>query len=150
MFWDFFTVFGPGSLIPIEGMMSSDKYKDILANYSLPILSDSDSRAGRVFEQDLAPYHTSKKMQTFFAKTGINLLDWPGNSPDLNPIKNLWAIIKRKLSKYDCSTKTSLIETIIRIWYYDEELKKMCCNLVHSMPKRVSMIIKSKGGHMKY
>ena len=52
-FWGFFTVFGPGSLIPIKGMMNSDKYKDILANYLLPILSDSDFRAGRVFQKDL-------------------------------------------------------------------------------------------------
>ena len=150
MFWGFFTVFGAGSLIPIEGMMSSNKYKDILANYLLPSLSDSDSRARRVFQQDLAPCHTSKKMQTFCAKTVIYLLDWPGNSPDLNPIENLWAIIKRKLSKYDCSTKTSLIEVITRIRYNDKELKKMCCNFVHSMSKRMSIIIKSKGGHIKY
>ena len=130
--------------------MNSDKYKDILANYLLPILSDSDFLAGRVFQQDLSPCHTLKKMQTFFAQTGITLLDWPGNSPDLSPIKNLWAIIKRKLSKYNCSTKTSLIAAIIRIGYHDEELKKMCCNLVHSMSKRVAMTIKSKGGHIKY
>ena len=76
--------------------------------------------------------------------------DWPGNSPELSPIENLRATIKRKLSKYDCSTKTSLIEAIIRIGYHNEELKKMCCNLVHSMPKRVSMAIKSKEGHIKY
>ena len=69
----FFTVFRPRSLIPIEEMINSDKYKNILGNYLLPILSDSDSQAGRVFQQDLAPCHTSKKMQTFFAKTGINL-----------------------------------------------------------------------------
>ena len=67
--------FGPGILIPIEGMMNSDKYKDILANYLLPILSDCNSRAGRFLQQDLAPSHNSKKMQSFFAKTGINLLD---------------------------------------------------------------------------
>ena len=69
--------FGPGSLIPIEGMMNLDKYKDILANYLLLILSDSDSRAGRVFQQDLAPCHTSKKVQNSFGQTGIKLLDWP-------------------------------------------------------------------------
>ena len=78
------------------------------------------------------------------------MLDWPGNSPDLNPMENLWATIKQKLFKYDCSTKISLIEAIIRIWYNKEEQKKMCCNLVQSLPKRVSMIIKSKGGHIKY
>ena len=113
--------------------MNSDEYKDILANYLLPILCDSDFRAGRVFQQDLTPCHISKKMQTFFAQTGITLLDWHGNSPGLNPIENLWVIIKRNLSKYDYSTKISLIEAITRIWYHDKELKKMCCNLVDLM-----------------
>ena len=130
--------------------MNSDKYKGILGNYWLPILSDSDFQSGRVFQQDLSPCHTSKKIQTFFVQTGITLLDWPRKSLDLSPIENLWATIKRKLFKYDCSTKTSLIEVIIRIGYHDKELKKMCCNLVHSMPKRVSMTIKSKGGHIKH
>ena len=66
MFWGFFTVFGPGSFIPIE-RMNSDKYKDILANYLLPILSDSDSRAERVFKQNLAPCHISKNANLFCA-----------------------------------------------------------------------------------
>ena len=130
--------------------MNSDKYKNILANYLLPILFNGDSLAGKVFQQNLAPCHISKKMQTFFAQTSITLLDWPGNSPDLSSIENLWATIKRKLSKYDCSTKILLIEAIIRIWYHDEQLKKRCCNLVRSLPKRVSIVIKWKGGFIKY
>ena len=75
--------------------MNLDKYKDILANYLLPILSNSDSQARRVFQQDLLPYHISKKMQTFFVQTSITLLDWPGNSPDLNPIKNLMTVLQK-------------------------------------------------------
>ena len=46
--------------------------------------------------------------------------------------------------------KILLIEAIVRIWYHEKELKEMCCNLVHSMPKRVLMIIKLKGGYIKY
>jgi len=34
------------------------------------------------------------------------MLDWPGNSPDHNPIDNLWAIVNGILSKHNCSTKT--------------------------------------------
>ena len=49
-------------------------------------------------------------MQTFFAQTSITLLDWHGYSPNLIPIENLWEIIKRKLSKYECFMKALLIE----------------------------------------
>ena len=56
------------------------------------------------FQQDLAPCRCSKKTQNFLNQSGINVLGWTGNSPYLNPIKNLWAIIKRKLCKHNCST----------------------------------------------
>ena len=50
-----------------------------------------------------------QKMRTFFEEKDITILDWPGNSPDLNPIKNLRAIIKRRIDKTDCSTVQKLI-----------------------------------------
>ena len=70
--------------------------------------------------------------------------------PDLNPIENLWAIIKKRLQKYDCTTKSKLIEGIIQIWYHDEELQNLCSKLVDSMPIRVAMLINAKGGHIIY
>ena len=42
-----------------------------------------------VFTQDGVPCHRSKVATTFLAKDKIKVLDWPGNSPDLNPIENL-------------------------------------------------------------
>ena len=78
-------------------------------------------------------------------------MDWPGNSPDLNPVENLWAIVKRKLSKHNRSTKTLINEAIISIWYHDDELKKICSNLVQPAPTLISMVLKPKpkGGHIK-
>ena len=103
-----------------------------------------------VFQQDLAPCHTSKKMRTVFEENGLTTLDWPGNSPDLNPIENLWAIIKKRIAKMDCSTMEKLISAIIRTWYHDEEIAKICSILVDSMPNRVALVIKERGGHTKY
>ena len=47
--------------------------------------------------QDGAPCHCSKLVSDFLYKN-IKTLDWPGNSPDLNPIKNSWAILKDKVA----------------------------------------------------
>ena len=49
------------------------------------------------FQEDLAPAHTAKSTKTCFSDHGITVLDWPANSPDLNPIENLWGIAKRKM-----------------------------------------------------
>jgi len=74
----------------------------------------------------------------FFKESKLSVLEWPGNSSDLSPIENVWAILKKRLQKYDCTTKSKLIEGIIQIWYHDEELQNLCSNVLHSMPTRVA------------
>src|ERR1051325_10060431 len=52
-----------------------------------------------IFQQDGAPCHTAKVCQKWFKDNNLRLLSWPGNSPDLNPIKNLWAWLKILVSQ---------------------------------------------------
>ena len=80
----------------------------------------------------------------------IKVLEWPGNSPDLNPIENLWSICKQRLRTMDCISKEKLIQHLIQAWYKNPQILKDCSKLVDSMPKRIKMLLNNRGGHIMY
>ncbi len=55
--------------------------------------------ADLIFQLDLAPAHTAKSTKSWLNDHGVGVLDWPANSPDLNPIENLWGIVKKMRNK---------------------------------------------------
>jgi len=86
----------------------------------------------------------------FLAENNIETLRWPPQSPDMNPIENLWAIIKAKRQKkYGVpTTKNALIEQIFDIW--DNIEPEIVANLANSANKRVNLVLKLKGKVSKY
>ena len=79
----------------------------------------------------------------------ITLLEWPGNSPDLYHIENLWAVLKNKVTDKHPSNISALIEAIKLVWIRKIP-DKFCKNLIESMPRRMKVIIKAKRGLTKY
>jgi transposase len=92
-----------------------------------------------------APCHTANIVKDFMRENDIELLRWPAQSPDLNPIENLWAVIKkRRQKKYGLpETKAELIEQIFDIW--DNIEPELVEKLANSANKRVNMVLKLKG-----
>ena len=149
-FWGCFSAFRPGRLYPVTGMMNSDTYILVLQTQLIPEMLKVLPNGNGIIQQDLATCHTSKKVKKFMVKNNIKILKWPGNSPDLNPIGNLWAIVKKRLRKHDCTTKTKLTTTILQIWIEDIEIQNTFKSLVDSMPNRGQKVIAARGGHIKY
>ena len=148
MFWGCFSITGPGALVPINGMMNNQTY---LQTLDRPVKMSSKILVIMLyFSKILSHVVWLNQWRLFFVKNNVKVLDWPGNSPDLNPIENLWAICKKRLRQFDCTTKTKLIEAVIQTWFHDIEIEAICEKLIHSMPKRVKLVIKAKGGHIKY
>jgi DDE superfamily endonuclease/Transposase len=142
---------GVGQLVEVEGRMDADQYVDILDNHLVPSLEESGIPVERcIFQQDNDPKHTSRKAKNWVEENNITLLDWPPQSPDLNPIEHLWQHIKSQLANYETPAKGvwEIWERVAEVWNNIEP--EVCQNLIESMPRRVEAVIKAKGGHTKY
>jgi transposase len=102
-----------------------------------------------IFMQDGAPCHRSKIVQDYLKQEKIATLDWPGNSPDLNPIENLWNFLKDKVADRQPSNVKDLEKAIKDVWVRDISAE-YCKGLVDSMPKRLLAVLDARGGHTKY
>ncbi|KAF2348539.1 hypothetical protein FHG87_020706 [Trinorchestia longiramus] len=78
----------------------------------------------------------------------INILEWPSQSPDMNPIKNLWRELKLKIQKRGPNNITNLKEIFIEEW--NKVTPETCKRLVVNYYKRLEAIINNKGYATKY
>ncbi len=88
MVWTCFCQSGSGPIHRINGIMDAQVYRNILTNVLLPH-SEDNLPLNWMFQQDNDPKHTSRLVRQWFDDNQINVIDWPLQSPDLNPIENL-------------------------------------------------------------
>ena len=83
----------------IDGKVNQTLYNEILeVGFSSTFcFYDMDPRHV-LFQQDNAPIHNTKSMKQWFKQQIFDLLQWPAQSPDLNPIEHMWALVKKRLN----------------------------------------------------
>ncbi len=148
MIWAATSSAGVGPLCFLKSTVNAAIYQDILEHFMLPSADKLYGDVDFIFQQDLAPAHTAKGTKSWFNDHGVTVLDWPANSPDLNPIKNLWGIVKRKMRDTRPNNSDDLKAAIkaTRASFTPEQ----CHGLIASMPRRIDAVIHAKVGPTKY
>ncbi len=111
-----------------------------------------------VFMQNNASIHRARKSKLWFQENGIEVMKWPPYSLDLNPIENLWALLKKEAYKVypDLDSlkgkgeeaEIQLFQILEKAWGNLRE--KVMEGLISSMPRRCAAVIKAEGWHTKY
>uniref|UniRef100_A0A674A8J2 Zinc finger protein 250-like n=1 Tax=Salmo trutta TaxID=8032 RepID=A0A674A8J2_SALTR len=148
MLWGCFSAAGTGRLVRIEGEMNGEKYREILDENLLQ--SAQDLRLGQrfTFQQDNDPKHTAKTTQEWLRDKSLNVLEWPNQSPDLNPIEHLWRDLKIAVQRRSPSNLAELERICREEW--EKFPKYRCAKLVASYPRRLEAVIAAKGASTKY
>ena len=148
MLWGCFSAAATGRLVRVEEKMNAAMYRDILEENLLQ--SALDLRLGRrfIFQQDNDPKHTAKMTKEWLRDNSVNVLEWPSQSPDLNPIEHLWGDLKMAVHRRTRSNLVELERFCKEEW---EKLpKKRCAKVEASYSKRLEAVIAGKGASTKY
>jgi transposase len=149
--WGCFTFLGVGYLTRIDGGLDSELYCQILQDEFLETLEYYDLSSDEIiFMHDNDPKHTAKVTQKWLQDNNIEVLSWPPQSPDLNPIEHIWNDVDRRIRKLNIEMrgKAKLWEVIEKVW--NETSIETCTNLISSMPARIRDVLKAKGGHTNW
>ncbi len=104
---------GVGPLCFLKTNITAPIYQYIFGAFTFPSADQLFKDADFIFQQDLAPVHTAKSTKSWLNDQGVDVLDWPANSPDLNLIENL---VKRKMRKQETKNADKLKAAVKETW----------------------------------
>ncbi len=132
----------------VKERMNGAMYREILSENLLPSARALKMKCGWVFQHDSDPKHTARATKEWLRKKHFKVLEWPSQSPDLNPIENLWRELKVHVAQRQPQNITALEEICMEEWA--KIPATVCENLVKTYRKRLISVIANKGYITKY
>ena len=126
--------------------MDSERYVNVKETANPQTLAQLGTTSTWLLMDDNATCHRSRVVNLFKSEVGILSITWTARSPDLNPIENVWSLLKRNVRRslqhyFDLSDLQSLLQ---REW---GRLDQQTINrLIESMPARIGQVIELRGG----
>ena len=90
----------------------------------------------------MTPKHTAKATLQWLQNKNVKVLEWPGQSPDLNPIENLWKDLKIAVHRHSPSNLTELEKICKEEW--EKIPKSRCAKLIQMYPRRLEDVTAAK------
>ena len=145
MIWGGITAQHRTNVIIVEGNLTGVRYHDeIMEPVVVPFLRQHGPHL--TFQQDNARPHNARVVQQFMNENEIEVLPWPANSPDLNPIEHVWDEMERRLRRLpqQPSNLQELAGDLVNIW--NDIPQNFHANVVASMRRRCTAVINAEGG----
>ncbi|KAL7863205.1 hypothetical protein SRHO_G00121890 [Serrasalmus rhombeus] len=156
--------FGSGSVMVWGGISLEGRTAlHVLARGSLPAIRYRDEilrplvrpyagavGPGFLLMQDNARPNVAGVCQQFLQDEGIEAMDWPARSPDLNPIEHIWDIMSRSIHQRHVAPQTvqEFADALVQVW--EEIPQETIRHLIRSMPRRYREVIQARGGRTQY
>ena len=134
-----------------KGRMTASKYITmVLMPHLIPFWMEMSEHYGLVeVMEDGARVHTAKMCSNYREAHGLISMLWPAQSPDLNPIENLWSIMKYEISKLPKAQ--SIAEMVVLLEeQWNRLTPEVWKNVIESMPRRIKACIEAEGGSIRY
>ena len=145
--WGGISCQGKTPIVIFEGIMNGTGLIEVLKAGLVPYLNEVNNNPRLM--QDNDPKHTSSRVALWFQDMNINWWKTPAESPDLNPIENLWHELKEYIRRViKPKTKDELVAGILEFWETVDVAK--CKKYIGHLRKVVPKIIETNGGPTGY
>jgi transposase len=128
---------------PVDGL----QYAEVVWEVGFPMMMMAWN--SELWQDDNAPIHRRKDVTSLKQELGMKCLPWPAQSPDLNPIENMWRDMKNWMNKnWKATDEAGLLEGVQKAFEaLDKETIK---GYIESMPRRVKAVIDNRGNATKW